>query len=96
MQSISIGGQDHRDVLDPLTLWEPGATTHDVSTAREFITEQMLPILQGEKATSLLEVVGCIIYCAPALQVDVESGQQELVSVQPELHYGCDAWKSVE
>lgn len=69
---------------------------HDVSIAREFITEQMLPILQGEKATSLLEVVGCMINCAPALQADVESGQQELVSVQPELHYGCDGRKSVE
>lgn len=43
-------------------------------------------MLQGEKEISLLEVVGCMIYPALALQVDVESGQQPLVRVQPELH----------
>lgn len=47
-------------------------------------------MLQGEKDTSLLEVVGCMIYCALALQVEDDIGQQELVKVQPELHYWCN------
>ena len=57
-----------------------------MSTARVFITEQIFPTVQGEKDTSLLDVVGCIMYCAFALQVDDDSGQHALESVQPVLH----------
>ena len=69
-----------------LTVCAPGGTTQDVSTARVFMTEQMFPTVQGEKDTSLLDVVGCMMYCAFALQVDAERGQHAPESVQPVLH----------
>jgi hypothetical protein len=45
-----------------LTVCVPGVTIQEVSTVRVFITEQILPIEQGEKETSLLDVVGCMMY----------------------------------
>jgi hypothetical protein len=37
---------------------------------------QMLPSVQAEKVSSVEDVVGFIIYCPPALQVEVVKGQQ--------------------
>jgi hypothetical protein len=51
------------------------------------MTEQMLPTEQGEKDTSLLDVVGCIMYCALALHSDEERGQQVPEREQPVVHY---------
>lgn len=71
-----------------LTFCAPGDTIHEVSTARVFMTEQMFPTEQGEKDTSLLDVVGCIMYCALALHSDEDRGQQVPEREQPVVHYG--------
>jgi hypothetical protein len=51
------------------------------------MTEQMFPTEQGEKDTSLLDVVGCMIYWAFALHADEERGQQVPEREQPVVHY---------
>ncbi len=48
---------------------------------------QMFPMLHGEKFISPVSATGLMMYCAFALQVLVESGQQLVESVsQPLLH----------
>lgn len=73
------------------TFCPPGATRQDVFNVLVCIPLQMLPIVHGLKATSLVDVVGFMMNWPLALQVDVVYGQQELEFVQVEVHWSSKA-----
>lgn len=56
---------------------------HVMSILLPFISEQIFPIVQGEKTCSLLDETGDMRKRELELQVWVESGQQSSDRVQP-------------